>query len=151
MAGRGRKTLSVDDRILWGKVARTTNAMPGRMAEIEAFAARHGALAAVDQLELRLPDDPHEIAAVVGRSVAAIRRRLPSVVPFFEPSLLDRWPDRLARTADALAAARAGAAGLKIRCGGLDAAAVPSPQAVAAALAACRQAGVPLKATQGLH
>ena len=34
---------------------------------------------------------------------------------------------------------------------GLDASAVPSPQAVAAALAACRLAGVPLKATQGLH
>lgn len=37
MAGRGRKTLSTDDRILWGKVARSTHALPGRMAEIEAF------------------------------------------------------------------------------------------------------------------
>ena len=35
MAMRGKKTLSADDRILWGKVARTTNAMPGRMAEID--------------------------------------------------------------------------------------------------------------------
>lgn len=37
MAGRGRKTLSTDDRILWGKVARSTHPMPGRMEEIEAF------------------------------------------------------------------------------------------------------------------
>lgn len=37
MAGRGRKTLSTDDRILWGKVARSTRPMPGRMADIEAF------------------------------------------------------------------------------------------------------------------
>ena len=37
MAGRGKKTLTTDDRILWGKVARTTNALPGRMAEIDAF------------------------------------------------------------------------------------------------------------------
>lgn len=37
MAGRSKKTLSADDRILWGKVARTTNALPGRMAEVEAF------------------------------------------------------------------------------------------------------------------
>jgi DNA-nicking Smr family endonuclease len=37
MAGRGRKTLSTDDRILWGKVARSTHPLPGRMEEIEAF------------------------------------------------------------------------------------------------------------------
>jgi DNA-nicking Smr family endonuclease len=37
MAVRGRKTLSTDDRILWGKVARSTNPMPGRMGEIEAL------------------------------------------------------------------------------------------------------------------
>jgi DNA-nicking Smr family endonuclease len=37
MAGRGRKTLSTDDRILWGKVARSTHPMPGRMEEIEAL------------------------------------------------------------------------------------------------------------------
>ncbi|MGV3548199.1 Smr/MutS family protein [Rhizobium sp.] len=37
MAGRGRRTLSTDDRILWGKVARSTHPMPGRMEEIEAF------------------------------------------------------------------------------------------------------------------
>lgn len=37
MAPRGRKTLSTDDRILWGKVARSTRALPGRMEEIEAL------------------------------------------------------------------------------------------------------------------
>lgn len=37
MAGRGRKSLSTDDRILWGKVARSIHPMPGRMEEIEAF------------------------------------------------------------------------------------------------------------------
>jgi len=37
MAGRGRKTLSTDDRILWGKVARSTRPMPGRMEEVEAL------------------------------------------------------------------------------------------------------------------
>lgn len=37
MAGRGRKTLSMDDRILWGKVARSTHPMPGRMEEVEAL------------------------------------------------------------------------------------------------------------------
>lgn len=37
MALRGRKTLSTDDRILWGKVARSANPLPGRMGEIEAM------------------------------------------------------------------------------------------------------------------
>jgi DNA-nicking Smr family endonuclease len=37
MAGRSKKTLSTDDRILWGKVARSTHALPGRMEEVEAF------------------------------------------------------------------------------------------------------------------
>jgi DNA-nicking Smr family endonuclease len=35
----GAKKLSSDDRILWGKVARTTRALPGRMDEIDAFEA----------------------------------------------------------------------------------------------------------------
>jgi DNA-nicking Smr family endonuclease len=33
------KKLSTEDRILWGKVARTTRALPGRMSEIDAFEA----------------------------------------------------------------------------------------------------------------
>ncbi len=126
--------------------------LDGDLADIESFTGRHGALATVEQLELRLPHDPRQIAGIVGRSAAAIRRRLPSATAFFEPSLLDRWPEQLACTIDALGAVPGhDAVGLKIRCGGLDAPAVPSPQAVAAALAACRLAGVPLKATQGLH
>ena len=37
MRGRGKKLLSVDDRILWSKVARSTRPLPGRMEEIEAL------------------------------------------------------------------------------------------------------------------
>src|SRR5439155_15987463 len=42
-----------------------------------------------------------------------------------------------------------GPAGLKLRCGGLSAAAFPAPAAVAATLAACRAACVPWKAPAG--
>jgi hypothetical protein len=42
-------------------------------------------------------------------------------------------------------------AGLKLRTGGLEASAFPSPEQVARVLCACRDAGVPLKATAGLH
>jgi hypothetical protein len=44
-----------------------------------------------------------------------------------------------------------GSVGLKIRCGGLKAAAFPSASALACALAACCAAEVPWKATAGLH
>ena len=35
-----KKTLTDDDRILWGKVARSTRPMPGRMKAIEEFEAQ---------------------------------------------------------------------------------------------------------------
>lgn len=53
MAG---KKLSDDDRILWGKVARTTRALPGRMDEIEAFEADFLA-AAREDLEAVAPKE----------------------------------------------------------------------------------------------
>jgi hypothetical protein len=122
------------------------------LADVLSFANRHAGQAVVDQLELRLPDPPDQVAAAVEQSLEAIRTRAPGAVPFFEVSLLEGWPERLPRSVDALAAAAAGGAvGLKIRCGGLEASAVPAPQAVAAVLAACRRSGIPLKATQGLH
>jgi len=128
------------------------NELSSDLADILSFVDRHAGQATVDQIELRLPDDPDQVAVAVEQSLEAIRTRAPGAVPFFEPSLLEGWPERLRRTVDALAAAAAGGAvGLKIRCGGLDASAFPSPQAVAAALAACRRSGIPLKATQGLH
>ena len=39
----------------------------------------------------------------------------------------------------------------KLRCGGLEASAFPSPEQVAFVIVACRDAGVPLKFTAGLH
>jgi hypothetical protein len=43
------------------------------------------------------------------------------------------------------------APGLKLRCGGLDAATFPMPEQVAFVITACRDALVPLKFTAGLH
>ncbi|MBY0528480.1 MAG: hypothetical protein K2R98_34130 [Gemmataceae bacterium] len=41
--------------------------------------------------------------------------------------------------------------GFKLRCGGLEASAFPAPKLLAFAIAACRDANVPMKFTAGLH
>ncbi len=112
-------------------------------------ARRLGERLEADVLELRLPEDGVE-DAVVGTAERLARSGPWQLTPFFEPSLLGEWRPRLARAGSAVSDL-GGGAGLKIRCGGLDAAAVPSVEAVAAAIAAARDAGLPLKATQGLH
>ena len=124
-------------------------------AAIEAFGARQRERAVVDACELRLP-----AAGGVALAVEHAWRRLgggaSGPVLSFEVSLLGEWRPRLPAAAAALrdtarASGRRRRLGLKIRCGGPDAAAIPEPLAVAAAIATCRAVGVPLKATQGLH
>ncbi len=125
-------------------------------ATITAFSTRQTGRAVVDVFEVRLPE-----AGGAAVAVEKAWRRLTGggstpMTPFFEVSLLGDWRPRLPAAAAAVrdtdrSADPTSRVGLKIRCGGLDAAAVPEPMAVAAAIATCRATGVPLKATQGLH
>lgn len=118
-------------------------------ADLEAIAA-FSAIASdvrVDVVETALPaaDEP-----AVGQAIGALLRRLsPGVTPYLEV------PGGAATVVRAVAAARADADGsapaAKIRCGGLSPEAFPSPDQVAAFLTACASAGVPAKATAGLH
>lgn len=120
------------------------------------FVSTRGGGVSVDVFEVRLPE-------AGGAAVAVERawRRLTdngsiALTPYFEVPLIGDWRPRLPAAAAAVrdtarAAGRRHRVGLKIRCGGLDAAAVPEPMAVAAAIATCRAVEVPLKATQGLH
>lgn len=136
-----------------GKQSSFAAAVEEDLADVTCFRAAVGSRATVDQFEVRLPDPPVDLAAVTTATVEQLEASLPSVVPFFEVSLLDGWRSRLPQAAEAVgrAAHPRLPAGLKIRCGGLSAAAVPSPEAVAAAITTCRRHDVPLKATQGLH
>ena len=121
--------------------------------DIASFRAAVGSRVLVDQFEVRLPDPPAVLEPVTAMAAEQLKASLTAVSPFFEVSLLDAWRSRLPEAAEAIGGTltEGFSAGLKIRCGGLEPAAVPSPVAVAAAIATCRRRGVPLKATQGLH
>lgn len=66
---RNDKKLSEDDRILWGKVARSTRAMPGRMQAIEEFEA--SLLAGIEDK----PDEKKASAKPVGKPLEVIQEK----------------------------------------------------------------------------
>lgn len=121
-----------------------------------AFSASLADRVVVDAFEVRLPEAGGAAVAVNQASLRLTGNGSRRLTPFFEVSMLGEWRPRLPAAAAAVRDAdrKAGdqnRVGLKIRCGGLDAAAIPEVTAVAAAIATCRATGVPLKATQGLH
>jgi hypothetical protein len=123
------------------------------LRDIESFRSKAGDGAGVEQFEVRVPGPPEKLGSVVTEASSRLESVAPGAQPFFEVSLLGDSPDRLPEAVNAVANLRADGwtGGLKIRCGGLEASAVPTPEAVAAALVHCRAQNVPLKATQGLH
>jgi hypothetical protein len=139
---------------------------------VAAFIARAASRAEVESIERRgpaacipsLPETLSEIAAhTSGQPVAGQAWRL-----FLEVPLREAWRDELPQALRAIRdqneQAPAGAArgstistprpavhGFKLRCGGADSSAVPTPEQVARVIACCRDADVPLKLTAGLH
>jgi len=118
--------------------------------------SRNGERVVADVFEVRLPVAGGAAVAVADGSQRLEKGSRLSVTPYFEVSLLGDWRPRLPAAAAAVRDANrewrgTNRIGLKIRCGGLEAAAVPPVEAVAAAIAIGVAIGVPLKATQGLH
>jgi hypothetical protein len=96
----------------------------------------------VEAVELVL-DGPRPRSADL---VAAYRALQPlGVETYFELVLDESWRDSLPAAIGAVAAV---GGRVKLRCGG---AVTPSVEQVALVVAACREAGVPFKATAGLH
>src|SRR5262249_54443685 len=108
------------------------------------------------------PDQLDALRALVG-TVADVIESLgpPSMTPYYEIACGPEWPPAVSAVRHILASDRKAPharrrrrckpGGIKGRWGGLGASAFPSPEQVAFALVACRDAGVPLKATAGLH
>ncbi len=108
----------------------------GLTADLEAIAAfreRHGAAVIVDVYETKLPPD----GATDGLE---------------QPSRLSVFYEiPPAEAASRVETLRGGTAGVKLRCGGLEASAFPDPSQVALVITACRDNGLSLKFTAGLH
>lgn len=150
---------------LTAEVVLGADSMDALLAPVRAFAREHGWWARIDAFELRLAP-----GSLAGEDVPSLAERLnvmadrflkdalPSPSIFIEPPLNVERAAAIGTLSDALAHhnTRHGApapyrTGLKLRCGGESAAAIPSVAEVRLALAACCAATVPLKFTAGLH
>jgi hypothetical protein len=125
-------------------------------AAFSGFSDRLAERVVIDAFEVRLPQAGGAAVAVNEAWGRLTKNGSHSLTPFFEVSLLGEWRQRLPAAAAAVrdtnrAAGEGNGVGLKIRCGGLEASAIPEVFAVAAAIATCRATGITLKATQGLH
>ena len=122
------------------------------LADIATCAQRHAGKVVVTALETRVPVELlsyenrlRDLLAATAEATVISRMAI-----FFEapPDDADRLDALLSAIQETPFAAMAG---YKLRMGGLEASAFPSSARVALALAQCLRAGVPLKATAGLH
>jgi hypothetical protein len=114
-------------------------------ADTQEVAAAIDADAPVAAVELRLPSPRPGSAALI--AAQAVLRPLRAEV-YLELLPGEAWRSDVPA---AIGAAAAIGARAKLRCGGETAAAIPPVALVALALASCRDTGVVLKATAGLH
>ena len=114
-------------------------------ADTDRIAAAVAAGAPLAAIEVRLPSPRPGSAALI--AAQAVLRPLKTEV-YLELLPGSGWRNDVPA---AIGAAAAVGARVKLRCGGETAAAVPPVELVALALASCRDTGVVLKATAGLH
>jgi len=144
---------------LLGRTARTEAGHLAALAEdldrAGALLDRIGSGVRYEAWETKFPQiDAEDCLRILERTGEECERRGVTIPALFvEVPVSD--PGRVAMLANVLARhngeGRAPRVGLKIRTGGLDPAVFPSPAEVAGFVIAARDAGVPMKATAGLH
>lgn len=136
-------------------------ALTGDIETLDAFHGRSGTTARTDAIEVRFPAALHEagtreeLAGFLQSATTLLgtAEHSPASV-FFELDFVADWPERHRQVASAVADHNPGSPvtfGLKVRTGGVTPEAIPHPDAVAGFLLEARDAGVPFKATAGLH
>jgi len=131
--------LGGEDRITLGLITQLDPELVGDAVEVAGGDRR----VTVAALEGVLPPGP-DPATSARRALAALAGAPAGVTGFVELPLHDGWRDALAVVAD-------GGRAAKVRCGGPSPDLVPSPEALGEFVHACARAGVPFKATAGLH
>jgi hypothetical protein len=125
---------------------------------IRSFRERHGKESDLDVYETKLPaqilsGQPVQVAGLL-TGVANLLATT-ALTAFFEFPLDQHWQRSAAALGEALA--KLGTArgrrphGMKIRCGGQEPKDFPSAEQLAGIIHLCRERGIPLKATAGLH
>jgi hypothetical protein len=123
---------------------------------IRAFLDDYETSASIEAVEARIPDHVDSTdAPTVGVLIDTLTSQLESAglescALSLESSGRSSWP-RLVTILERFRSRSFPGLGLKIRCGGPTAGAFPSPSEVGRAIAACRDAGIRLKCTAGLH
>jgi hypothetical protein len=135
--------------------------LPGIRADLElisSFRQCHTDTAEVDVYETKLAaqilERENRRRSDVLAKIAGLLEQA-SLTAFFELPLDQNWRESAGALAETLA--KLGAAqrrrphGIKIRCGGVEPRDFPSAEQLAGIIHLCRQRGIPLKATAGLH
>lgn len=134
------------------------------LAAIDDFDAYHSGNAQAEVMEVRLPAELLEAGAkdieafLDALNAASARVGIAKLDLFLEIPLAPQTRQSVRTFAAAAAEFNSrqpvpsrSTVGLKIRCGGVHPEQVPGVEPVAHAIVACRDAGVPMKATAGLH
>jgi hypothetical protein len=127
------------------------------LAAVAAFRDHHSGRVELSAYEARVPSEvlagsTEAARALLDAAMNAIEAaKLPGLTPYYEVSLEGAWRTHVKTLGMVLAGRRRRAAGFKLRCGGLEGTDFPSPEQVAFTITSCRDAGVPLKFTAGLH
>lgn len=129
------------------------------LGQVLDFMQLHGKNVHISAFEVRLPDalpGADALNELLAETIAITRRQTDTTPDFFfEPVRDAAWPVTVQKLTGVLGAIRApltpALTGFKLRCGGVKAEMFPSIAEVACAIHNCVRAGVPLKATAGLH
>jgi hypothetical protein len=123
------------------------------LANILAFRELHGTGVLVDMFEVVLPAsaliDNFTAHDLVKKTADVLNKN--GLAVFFEVPFGEEWQVRAERLIRALRKVKDKHVGFKLRTGGVSADAFPTLWQVAWAIASVRDAGVPIKATAGLH
>lgn len=140
----GRKSAKEDD---WQR------GLQEDLALVEAFRQRHGDCVKIGTLEQLLPPIELEQELLEAFATETARHNLNTFCELAAPLDVD-WEVNLLKTLDCIAAhneQHSSQLGFKLRTGGVSAEMFPLPAQVASAIIGCRDRGIAMKFTAGLH